>query len=278
MKKNANVWLTLACLAGACAEQQASGTNADLEGEALNEGEELPSTEEEVNAAMNLVGIVNLPNEVTVRFYEPEPGAIVIRESGRVPRQRDPSEIGMRADELYELLSGEPAPDALVDALGRNQFERDTLELSKVDSEAPAPQVVPAFDEVAQPKSAEVQGTTQALAAIDRASFQAQHCGNWSGWKNYNWLSRTGESHTGQEDDREFVASAARPYRGNIRFVFKVRRLWTWNDLAALTVPQGQYESVYHDWNRTGADFDAKGWVNDSEGDGYDFCTHFKHF
>ena len=206
-----------------------------------------------------LLAEATLPDEGHIAFYEPEPGALLIIESGRAdaPRAYEGSEGRLRADALYEKLTGAAAPAALRDAVQRQAVAEPARERGAVaegDDEVPAPE----------------GQVTQALGVSrDAASFRSRHCEDIGG-TNLIWLNRTGDGSVGQKNDKNWVAAAVRAHRGTVRFVFKVRPWYTWRDQAEVSIPAGYYESV-EVWNNV--DFDIKGSVSEADGDVYDFCT-----
>lgn len=202
---------------------------------------------------------IDLPNKVTITFYEPEPGGLLTIETGPVGSMRTAAadEKLLDASQKFERLSGKKAPSVLVDAVQRAKAAAVTRQRAPRDSEAPT-------TPIAAPM-------TKALNN-DRTheSFVSYYCrtvaDNWA-----NWVWVTGYGNTGTWNDKYLLRSAALAVFGEIRHVVRKRPWFTWEDVSRVFVPQGWYNAV--EYTRPSVDFDTNVYVDNADGDTYDACT-----
>lgn len=208
---------------------------------------------------LNLLARVDLASQAVMKFYEPEPGALLIIESGRIDSQRDRSadEDRLDAKRVYESLSNRPAPQALVDAVERSKAAAASRQRSPRSTETPT-----------IPEPAPMTKTLYNDRTHD--SFVNYYCIHW-GDVQANWIWVTGYGNTGTWSDKNQLWSNALAVAGEIRHVVRRRPWYTWQDVSRVFVSEGWYNAIQYINNTV--DFDTNVYIDNADGDTYDACT-----
>ncbi|WP_437961734.1 hypothetical protein WME76_20245 [Sorangium sp. So ce119] len=145
---------------GGCAVEQAPGDEAVEEGLA-------PITS------------LRLEDGAEIRFFEPEEGSVIIVSTGEVLEALK----GQPPVALYEALSGQAAPPALIAA----QARVDEARLAAGPRRAPAQPEVEIEEAPPAPQARAAEGLGTAAQALDAAGFQTAYCNSSSYDFNYCW-------------------------------------------------------------------------------------------
>ncbi|XXY50739.1 hypothetical protein WME91_06300 [Sorangium sp. So ce269] len=185
------------CLAGGCAVEQESGDEAVEEGLA-------PITS------------LQLSNGAEVRFYEPEEGLVVTFATGEVPRDAE----GLAPVALYEALSGQGAPPALIDAQARMDQarlsrgpRRTPTEADRVEETPPSPQAGPA------------DGLGVAAQALTGVAFQSSYCDGTGNDFDYCWTDSS-VSRTTEIASVDWLHAHADAIVGSIQITVSYKNMW----------------------------------------------------
>ena len=214
-----------------------------------------------------LLARVDLLEQGSIEFYQPEPGIISIQESGAIAsaRVRDPSENSMSAAELYEHLSGEPASPELIAADQQLEGETEGSEgLGSVTVSAP-------IRAVSQDKS-------YPDGAVEyQDSFRASYCVPTD--RNYLWTDVLGDSSVATSGTNFFNSGVyanvgAVQYRSNAYG-------GTFRQIQALDGDYGEWHNIapghyrYIRVHCKNCYVEVK--VSDPNASVYDFCTNFHY-
>lgn len=214
---------------------------------------------------LHLVAQVERYNGNLVKFYEPQPGMLIISEEGIVPNLPLTAEYDIASIapvELYNFLApNEPIPEKLLQA----QQLADELEIyfSKKEMVPPSEKYSLVEDNDVTLGFETLDDKVKINAIDDKCPaswFKANFCGGVC------WLYQTGTSWF-QVNDVNYAFAAACSYRGTIRLTFKYRPWWTWYTQGSWWVAAGTYRWVYryNGW----IDFDFQSIVDQAGGDGY---------
>lgn len=216
---------------------------------------------------LHLVAKVERYNGNLVKFYEPQPGMLIVSEEGIVPNLPLTAEYdiaSMAPVELYNFLApNEPIPEKLLQA----QQLADELEIYFSEKEMVLPsEKYSSVEDNDVTLGSETLDDKVKINAIDdykcpASWFEANFCTG-----QICWLYLTGTSWF-QVNDVNYAFAAACSYRGTIQLTFKYRPWSTWYTQGSWSIPVGTYRWVYryNGW----IDFDFKSTVGQASGDGY---------
>jgi hypothetical protein len=254
--------------------QPASATGQASGATAAAEAFTPPSMSAEAEATLRLRAEVDFPNRGFVKFFEPEDGVLLIQEGGRNNQAPlIPQSMGkLGATDLYEALSGQKAPDALVQASAR----------AAALSPRPTATEVTRVSDVDPTKLAQVRAATKGdgVEAVSSALtfsngydqwFYDNFCGQ-SGWDwTVQWMFVTG-SGSFTRNDQNFVTSTVSVYGGDaIHYRVRIQPWYSWSTVADVMVQNGYYNRYHRD---NGIDFDFNVSVDQASGDSYHWCAY----
>ena len=228
------------------------------------------------SAEGRLLASLDLPNQRSLRFHEPQEGTVITTEQGSIASAgpSDPVEQGLNPVELYEYLSHRPAPTALVEALARTQPSGDGRRAAGVPQSLVQVPAQGTFEK--DVVSAGIPG--------ERGWFDAALCKPTD--RNHLWKGVTGDSSVRTTGTNYFKTGA---YAVNGIVTFRVHRydcgvrqcdLQSDPDPRAVdsdpryyTLTTGTYAWARIDCKNCTAE--AK--ITNADGDVYDFCTNFHY-
>lgn len=176
------------------------------------------------------------------RFLEPAPGELVVwvtaDESDRDAfRRHDPEKLSYT--QLYERLSGEPAPAALERAQARSEALARAIDPSESDDE-----VEESSTGTGQPGTE--GGVGQLSQQISATDFQSDYCGSVSFWDYvYCWPSFYGSPYVQRKVYSMYGYVAAVNNTITFRMRYKTVAAGSWNTLVSAQALPGQVHYVY---------------------------------
>jgi hypothetical protein len=184
-----------------------------------------------------------------VRFYETEPGMILTLESGLGGSKRllDDRTSRMRPSQQYELLVGQRAPQALLDAEQRAPVppsEDEQLVLDDMPDQDPIqldapPGLTDKADGWVSPWTAEEWPNVYCTGVLDH-----ERC--------HRWVTGT-ISH--QFNDIQYFGVGARAISGRIRMRARTRTWFNFGPYSTYYIDGGEEAIIY--WNSNNLDFDG---------------------
>jgi hypothetical protein len=265
------------CAIASCVALTLSACSAEPTGDSATTDTERSSDvdpsmiEMENEAYLNPIARVNFPGQGSVRFYEPEPGYVVVLQSGvdSLGAKIGAKAAGATLVEKYERLAGAAAPQTLRDAVAR---------ADRLAAEAPP--------SIAGERGGAPQLPEQVPGPLLR---EKNHTGDWF-WDGYcdmhlqwnadeeafwPWVTGTG-SFTWTTLD--VVQSAARSNQGQVRFRVRWRPRASWSGYTTLYLNPGEHAIYYEEYR----DLLRFGWNSivdqaSDPGDIYDFCSWGNH-
>ena len=163
------------------------------------------------DARLGLLYRLELAEGQKISFYEPEPGALVIVESGSIDDNFYLSQFHdaiPRFDQAFaDLAPEEPVPQALLDAQARLDELRE-IEGEPIDATTSIPDVAP-------PSLQETHATTSG------SHFENSHDGCPGGIIEYCWLNRTNDYSNAFINAISAIMRVA-AYRGSFDFTFQM--------------------------------------------------------
>ena len=178
----------------------------DHDARSADEGAAHVVLEEEAEDTGETLALARLGEHGFVRFYQTSPGIVMIEEGGSLleERQRDPEEEHMNPVELYEYLSGEPAPEALVAAVEEVGPVSDAQVAQSQTLSAPA-------QLSSVPKSSSAEG----LNDLSHYYFRQSYCRKTDRY--YGWLNSYGPGSI-KTSGTNFFNSGVYAINGTMRF------------------------------------------------------------
>lgn len=228
----------------------------------------------ESEQALNLVAQLESENGSQLNFYEPEPGHVLLLETGLVgERPLINAELAqLTAVEKFERLSGRAAPIALIEA--QQRVERYALEggetlgfVPQVEEVETAPIAAAIEDSRA---TAEVGVSSQAITTSEFVDIYCDPPSNYD--REAFWTNGSGPSDF-TWTQLNYVSSAALSLRGDIRFRARWRPRASWSGYTTVWLPKGYFSSFYED-GRAILGFGWNSIVDNADGDLYHFCSY----
>jgi hypothetical protein len=261
------------CAVASCVALTLSACSAEPTGDsASTETERSPNAdpsmiEMENEEYLNPIARVNFPGHGSVRFYEPEPGYVVVLQSGVDSLG---AKIGFKTAsgtlvDKYERLAGAAAPQTLRDAVARAE---------RLAAEAPP----------------EIAGEPiDAPQVPDPQLREKNHTGDWfhDGYCDMHFQSNADEqafwpvvSGTGSFTwtTLDVLQSAARSLQGQVRFRARWRPRASWSGYTTAYLDPGEHAIFYEEY-RDVLRFAWNSIVDQASdpGDVYDFCSWGNH-
>jgi hypothetical protein len=266
----------------------ADGTGTDRPGAAApNTG----SATEEVSApldeaaqdqAMGLRAKVEVPNQGVVKFFEPQAGIVLIAETGlngtgpMVPVEMEK----LPAVDLYEALSKQKAPTALVDAVSRAALLKQRalptgIAQRTADLAPPALRAMPAVHAVPGTDLSKVSSALTFPNSYDQW-FYDNFCAGGSKVGNpwtyaIQWMFVTGTG-SFQRNDMNWVDSTVSVYGGGaVHYRVQIEPWYSWSTVWDVQIQNGYYSKWHRD---NGTDYDVYIYVDQAPGDSYHLCSY----
>ncbi|WP_437629513.1 hypothetical protein [Sorangium sp. So ce854] len=135
--------------------------------------------DEAVEEGLAPITSLRLEDGAEIRFFEPEEGSVIVVSTGEVlePLKGQPPVA------VYEALSGQAAPPALIAA----QARVDEARLAAGPRHAPVEPEVEVEEAPPAPQARAAEGLGTAAQALSAASFQSSYCNSTSYDFNYCW-------------------------------------------------------------------------------------------
>jgi len=233
---------------------------------------------------LNLRASVEVPNRAVVKFYEPQDGFILISEAGR---NGNPPVITkdmkkLSAVDIYERLSNQKAPLALVDAVEHASLQRQRQRPVGSIREAALADITPFLLRATTADKTKVVGDVQQItSALTFASsydqwFYDNFCenganvGDWT-W-GITWMFVSGSGNF-RRNDNNYVSSTVSVYGGgSVHNKVEIMPWYSWSTPKDLYIQNGYYYQYYRlDF---GVDFDFRVTVDQAAGDSYHWCAY----
>jgi len=266
-----------------CGTENAGAGSTGLEEPSSGQADEVTTTaldEAKQDAAMGLRAKIDFPNQGVVKFFEPQEGIVLISEIGRngTAPMIPTSMQRLPASELYEALTNQKAPPALVDAVTRaallKQRTSSPVLTPKADLSPSTLRALPARTEAGA-------GLTKVSSAVTFANsydqwFYDNFCAGGvkvgNGWDYViNWMYSTGTG-SFQRNDMNWVDSTVSVYAGGaVHYRVQIQPWYTWSTVLDVNIQNG----FYNKWHRdNGTDYDVYIYVDQAAGDSYHLCSY----
>lgn len=223
--RNTGLLLALASplFLAACDDSSWESTGEDVPAVSTPEGSEVI---DDSAAADDVMAVIHTADGAEVRFSEPTAGEIVI-ESRPGSGGEDPLAHldldALDATEVYEVLTGEAAPTALVAAQHRLDNHMETAE----------PEEAGGADELAAAARAQIAS----VASLTPDEFRALYCAGMP----HCLLNETGDLHV--ERRARQVRGWIYADQGDVRLTIRRKRVGGWRQIQTLDVLEGQIGS-----------------------------------
>lgn len=267
------IGLTGFIAASLCATACGTASDAPSNGAEGRARPEQPQLEGEEDARE--VASVNYADGRSVTFYAAERGVVLVHEhspAGSAPlvgraKGKDFDSVG-----LYERLSGETAPEALLEAAARpmsrdvtaNGGARPAVENETVEPLPGAPASIPGSG---------VDSSAQALSnGLTAEEFRHEFCTADEHGSSFHWMYVTGRGSI-TRSDIDVMEGAVMANAGTVHWVVKYRPWYTWRNLRGLDISAGWYDTVRA--SQGDFDVDFRTTVDDADGDNYNMCTEW---